>query len=163
MSNSPTERTKVHLIILIHGLYGSPANVAVIGEEVHKAAAPSSSPLVSAPLEPSSSAPNGAASFSTPRLRKWNAKGKGKERDYGVASGGEEDNLSDLEVVTYALKSFTGSKSWDGIDVNGHRAAKELGDEIARLDDEGKEVWGISIVCPVLCRMLSKRQRCTCR
>ncbi len=33
-----TETTPVHLVLLIHGLYGTPSNLAVVQGEVHKAA-----------------------------------------------------------------------------------------------------------------------------
>jgi hypothetical protein len=64
----------VHLVILIHGLYGSPDNLAVVAEEL---------------------------------------------RAYGGVK-------TDYEVVVYLTKSFTGSHTWDGADVNGHRAAEEV-------------------------------------
>lgn len=63
----------VHLIILVHGLYGNPANLSVVQSELEIAAIDA---------KPS--------------------------------------------IVVYALASFTGSRTWDGVDVNAHRAAQEV-------------------------------------
>lgn len=64
----------VHLILLIHGLYGTPANLSVVRAELEHAA-----------------------------------------------------QESELPVVIHITTSFTGSHTWDGIDVNAHRAAQEVG------------------------------------
>ncbi len=63
----------VHLIILIHGLYGTPSNLAVIRSELEEAG-----------------------------------------------------RHAELPIAAYTTTSFTGSHTWDGIDVNAHRAAKEV-------------------------------------
>ena len=65
----------VHLIVLIHGLYGTPDNFAVLAAEL---------PRASDDLQPK------------------------------------------LPIVVYITTSFTGSKTWDGVDVNAHRAAEEV-------------------------------------
>ncbi|CAD6582879.1 MAG: hypothetical protein TREMPRED_003411, partial [Tremellales sp. Tagirdzhanova-0007] len=83
----------VHLIILIHGLYGVVANLAAIRSELEE----------------------------------------------------QGRNLNPL-IATYITTSFTGSHTWDGIDVNAHRAAKEIDVEVERLADEAKDVVAISIV-----------------
>ena len=69
----------IHLIVLIHGLYGIVDNLAIIRSEL-------------------------------------------------------EENGRDLDshIVTYITTSFTGSHTWDGIDVNAHRAAKEVGQYCVR-------------------------------
>ena len=66
----------VHLVILIHGLYGSPSNLKVVAEELAKAA--------------------------------------------------EAKEEGEYEVVVHLTKSFSGSHTWDGVDVNAHRAADEV-------------------------------------
>jgi hypothetical protein len=66
----------IHLIILIHGLYGSPSNLKVLAEEI------------------------------------------------GIASEAKEQG--EHEVVVHLTKSFSGSHTWDGVDVNAHRAADEV-------------------------------------
>ncbi len=70
----------VHLIILIHGLYGSPLNLAVVRSELE-----------------------------------------------------EVGRHSELPIAIYSATSFSGSHTWDGIDVNAHRTAKEVRD----LEDVG--------------------------
>ena len=68
----------VHLIVLTHGLYGTPDNFAVLASELPRA----------------------------------------------------YDDLQQpkLPIVVYITISFTGSKTWDGVDVNAHRAAEEVGE-----------------------------------
>ena len=97
----------VHLIILIHGLYGTPVNLAVVQSELKLAA---------------------------------------------------ENSYRSLPAVSYVTQSFTGSHTWDGIDVNAHRAAKEVrkmklcrlivevNEEVERLENEGKDIVAFSVV-----------------
>ena len=93
-----TRTMSVHLVILIHGLYGSPANLTVVAEEVAKAAATSH-------------------------------------------NGG-----NDFETVVHICRSFTGSHTWDGIDVNAKRASHEIDEIIERLENQGKRVDKFSIM-----------------
>lgn len=111
----------VHLILLIHGLYGSPKNLSVTAEELHNAALPSSSS--STHVAPSSSS-----------------------YDHDHQSAGEQGDPERDEVVVHIAKSFTGSHTWDGIDVNAERAARELDTEIERLEGEGKRVDRVSVM-----------------
>jgi pimeloyl-ACP methyl ester carboxylesterase len=87
----------VHLVVLIHGLYGSPNNLAVIHEELVKAA------------------------------------------DADVCAS------HNIETVVHVCKSFTGSHTWDGIDVNAWKASQEVDEVIERLEGEGREVERFSV------------------
>jgi len=119
----------VHLIVLIHGLYGNPDNLKVVKEELERASRhePSSKyryreeDEVEALLDSSSS----ASSSSSTRSRR-----------------------SRLEVKILVCESFTGSHTWDGIDVNAHKAAGEIDDVIKELEGEGKAVEVFSVVSP---------------
>jgi hypothetical protein len=108
-----TER--VHLIVLIHGLYGNPNNLAVVKEELERANSRDDEEEVEDLLDPTSSS--------------------------------SSKSRSDLQLQVLVCKSFTGSHTWDGIDVNGHRAAGEVDLEVERLEGEGKEVEVFSVVC----------------
>ena len=127
MSSPSSSRTPVHLILLVHGLYGSPANLKTILEEVHRAAA---------------------------NLDEHDLPSQDKDGEYDETASeisvDEQINgprgSTDLKVVTYASCSFTGSHTWDGTDVNAHRAAKEVDDEIDRLREERMDVVAFSIV-----------------
>jgi hypothetical protein len=103
---------QVHLILLIHGLYGSPANLAVIKEEVIRAARSGSRSTNSGP------------------------------------SGDDEDGHGpdQSDVVVLVATSFKGSHTWDGIDVNAHRASIEIDQEIERLRAQGRCVDRLSIM-----------------
>lgn len=133
--------TQVHLIVLIHGLYGNPTNLGVVKEELERA-----SRLAQ---EYGSDGPD--------------KKGKGKARvraparaDTDIDNDGEEDEDQVeaqllpppsplggstswhrggrvMRTRVLVLKSFQGSRTWDGIDINAHRAAREVCDRsIAR-------------------------------
>jgi hypothetical protein len=145
-----TEGHGIHLIVLIHGLYGNPDNLAVVKEEIERAessASTSTSPSISGSTGPSSSDRKG--------------KGKGRiqafepsieeEDDYDVVEDLLEFNDTEstrvgLEVRVLVCKSFTGSHTWDGIDVNAHRASREIDQEIKRLEGQGKKVEVFSLV-----------------
>jgi len=148
----------VHLIVLIHGLYGNPDNLAVVKEELERAASGSSSSI--------SSLSKGASTV--------DRKGKGKAReaeneeeyelvedlldldefplendDEGQARDGDESG-NGLEVRILVCKSFTGSHTWDGIDINAHRASKEIDKVVFKLGEEDRVVEVVSFVCPLL-------------
>jgi len=112
----------VHLILLIHGLYGSPKNLSTTAEELHKAA------LAGSGRYESSSTSLQAKTEAEPELE------------------GSDRQLEQDEVVVHIAKSFTGSHTWDGIDVNAEKAAKELDVEIEKLEGVGKRVDRISIM-----------------
>lgn len=112
-----TKGGRVHLIVLIHGLYGNPNNLAVVKEELERA----------------------------------------DRRNRGDEDEDEVEDLLDLSPTTTTIenglelkilicKSFTGSHTWDGIDVNAHKAAGELDAEIERIEREGKVVEVFSVV-----------------
>lgn len=103
---------RVHLVLLIHGLYGSPANLAVVREEVIRAARSG-----------------------------LNSTQSGLSGDHEDGSGTDES-----DVVVLVATSFTGSHTWDGIDVNAHRASVEIDQEIERLRAEGRMVDRLSIM-----------------
>ena len=121
----------VHLIVLIHGLYGNPDNLAVVKDELERASRHETSSRyqsgeedeVEHLLDPSSA----ASSSSSTRSR------RSKRKD-------------GLEPKILVCKSFTGSHTWDGIDVNAHKAANEIDTTIKELEGEGKAVKVFSIV-----------------
>jgi hypothetical protein len=148
----------IHLIVLIHGLYGNPDNLAVVKEEIERAGS-------SASTCPSPSVSDLKSASSSDR------KGKGKGRaeapkaskeeeddydvvedilDLGDTKPGSKSTRLGLEVRVLVCKSFTGSHTWDGIDVNAHRASREIDQEIKRLEGQGKKVEVFSLVRPRL-------------
>ncbi|BEJ12904.1 hypothetical protein CspHIS471_0300780 [Cutaneotrichosporon sp. HIS471] len=86
--------TDVHLVLLLHGLYGSSTNLWCLEEEISRAHAAS---------------------------------------DCG------------LELHILNAHSYGGALTWDGIDVNAHRVAKEVDDGIKRLEQQGRRVTVFSI------------------
>jgi len=123
----------VHLIVLIHGLYGNPDNLAVVKDELERASKLETSSRyqsgeedeVEDLLDPSSTASSSSSSSTRSR------RNKRKDR---------------LETKILVCKSFTGSHTWDGIDVNAHKAANEIDATIKELEGEGKAVEVFSIV-----------------
>nr|XP_019012466.1 uncharacterized protein I206_03314 [Kwoniella pini CBS 10737]OCF51247.1 hypothetical protein I206_03314 [Kwoniella pini CBS 10737] len=51
-----------------------------------------------------------------------------------------------LETVVYLPTGIKGPKTWDGIDVCAHRIVEEIDREIERLEDDGKDVVGFSVM-----------------
>lgn len=49
-------------------------------------------------------------------------------------------------MVPLVATSFTWARTWDGVDVNAHRAAAEVDAEIERLEGEGRVVEAFSVV-----------------
>jgi hypothetical protein len=130
----------VHLIVLIHGLYGNPDNLKVVKEELERASGHGSSSDVSRDqdgeedevenlLDPSSSASSSSSSSSS------------------------QSRKVELETRILVCKSFTGSHTWDGIDVNAHKAAGEIDEVIKELEGEGKAVEVFSVVSPPLLKL----------
>ncbi|OCF40927.1 lipid particle protein [Kwoniella heveanensis CBS 569] len=139
----------VHLVVLIHGLWGSPAHLAVAKEELEKAwldahgkgkptsgsagkeaediEGPAEDPIVTSRLTKSNSE-NGNLS----------ANGRGP-RD--AANLGEED-----ELVIMIAGGMTSQLTYDGVDVCASRVAYEVDRKIAELEAEGKVVNKFSLV-----------------
>ncbi|RXK37010.1 hypothetical protein M231_05717 [Tremella mesenterica] len=90
---STNKPTRTHLILLLHGLYGSPDNLTVCAQELNKATSKSS-----------------------------------------------------LQVKVLVAKSYMGSHTWDGIDINARRVYKELHAHIDLLKKENQEVTAFSIM-----------------
>ncbi|WVW79800.1 hypothetical protein I302_101770 [Kwoniella bestiolae CBS 10118] len=57
-------------------------------------------------------------------------------------------NSSDraIETVIYLPEGIKGARTWDGIDVCAYRIVEEIDREIERLEDEGKDVVGFSVM-----------------
>ncbi|WVQ77408.1 hypothetical protein IAR50_007093 [Cryptococcus sp. DSM 104548] len=106
-----------HLIILIHGLYGDIHNLHAVKAELLALADPQSSSSTSRDFEQT--------------LDK---------------AGSQNNQDSDLETVVYLPKTIPGAKTWDGIDVCAARVAEEVDQEIERLQDEGRDVVGFSVM-----------------
>ena len=51
-----------------------------------------------------------------------------------------------LELVVLRPKSFTGGRTYDGIDICAHRSAAEVDQEVRRLEGDGKRVVAVSVV-----------------
>lgn len=142
----------VHLIVLIHGLYGNPSNLAVVKEELERAsslaAAESESQCSKRPsrVHTDRSSGSGSGSNRTDQCeiendsdsdndRATETEGEGGEREEDVDVD-EVDTLlkpapryNGRKIMTsriLVLKSFEGSHTWDGIDINAQRAAKEV-------------------------------------
>ena len=128
---------RVHLIVLIHGLYGNPENLVVVKEELERASqlgirpgrkgkqAKGSIEEVDEVEDLLSATPPSSSSTSTTSSR---------------------DN-DELELKILVCKSFTGSHTWDGIDINAHKAAAEVDEVIKELKSEGRVVEVFSVVC----------------
>lgn len=110
---------RVHLIVLIHGLYGNPTNLAVVKEELERAYS---------------------------RDRKDEEEVENLLDSTSSSCSKSKYGRDDLELRVLVCKSFTGSHTWDGIDVNTHKAAGEVDAEIERIQGEGKVVVVFSIV-----------------
>jgi len=129
---------RVHLIVLIHGLYGNPENLVVVKEELERASQLGIRPgrkgkqtkgsieEVDEVEDLLSSAPSSASS--------------------STSTTSSRDN-DELELKILVCKSFTGSHTWDGIDINAHKAAAEVDEVIKELENEGKVVEVFSVVC----------------
>lgn len=116
-----TKGGRVHLIVLIHGLYGNPNNLAVVKEELERA-----------------------------DRRNRGDEDEDEVEDLLDPSPTTTTRENSLELKILICKSFTGSHTWDGIDVNAHKAAGELDAEIERIEREGNVVEVFSIVRPEL-------------
>lgn len=116
-----TKGGRVHLIVLFHGLYGNPDNLAVVKEELERA-----------------------------DRRNREDEDEDEVEDLLDLSPTTTTIENGLELKILICKSFTGSHTWDGIDVNAHKAAGELDAEIERMQQEGKVVEVFSIVRPEL-------------
>jgi hypothetical protein len=129
---------RVHLIVLIHGLYGNPDNLAVVKEELERASRHGTSTDASRyqdeeadEIEDLLELSSSASSSSLARSRR-------------------STNRDELETRILVCKSFTGSHTWDGIDVNAHKAAGEIDGVIRELEGGGKAVEVFSVVSRLL-------------
>jgi hypothetical protein len=122
----------VHLIVLIHGLYGNPDNLKVVKEELERASGHGRSSDVSKYQEREEDEVEDLLDSSSL-----------------ASSSSTRSRRSRLEVKILVCKSFTGSHTWDGIDVNAHKAAGEIDEVIKQLEGEGKAVEVFSGVSPL--------------
>ncbi|WWD16888.1 hypothetical protein CI109_101320 [Kwoniella shandongensis] len=114
----------VHLIILIHGLYGSTLNLKVVEEELIRAGGE---------VEQGASASSHGGPPTTSKSS------TGHKSEYKDGGGG-------IETVVYLAQSIKGPRTWDGIDICAHRITEEVDKEIERLQDDGKDVVGVSVM-----------------
>ncbi|OCF40533.1 hypothetical protein I317_05624 [Kwoniella heveanensis CBS 569] len=121
----------VHLVILIHGLYGSTLNLSAVEQELLSLAATSES-ASSSPTEPRTSTSSSVGSGTT-----------SQQREGGSSRIPARDGV---ETIVYLPKGIKGARTWDGIDVCAQRIAEEVDKEIERLQDEGKDVIGFSVM-----------------
>jgi hypothetical protein len=133
---------RTHLVLLIHGLYGNPGNLGVLkdeleaahrqsrGEDRHRRKGKGKEEELELeehqneddPLLGGTSATSSIVSASSSRLSNTGAAVDLGDLSSG-AMGGDSDAVG-LKVLV--AKSFCGSHTWDGIDVNAQRAAKEV-------------------------------------
>lgn len=108
ISSTSSSKKSIHLVILIHGLFGSPANVEAVAEELYNQHGDSSASV-------EDTFKDGSEEYREIifAIDGNGTKGKGKDR---------KD-----ELVVYSCNSFGWGHTWDGIDINAHRAAKEVG------------------------------------
>jgi hypothetical protein len=130
-------QSRVHLIVLIHGLYGNPDNLAVVKEELERAARREDSDRITnlgdeGTVEGEEDVVELLLDSASPR-------------DSNRSRSTSHD--SNIEVKILVCKSFTGSHTWDGIDVNAHKAAEEIDAAIKEMEGEGKVVEVFSVVC----------------
>ncbi|OWZ65360.1 hypothetical protein AYX15_03083 [Cryptococcus neoformans] len=108
-----------HLIVLLHGLYGDVHNLHTVKTEL--------------------------LALADPKIASISDKNASGAEKHGRHIHNERPQEG-LETVVYLPKSIKGAHTWDGIDVCAHRVAEELGYEIERLQDEGKDVVGFSVM-----------------
>lgn len=131
----------VHLVLLIHGLYGSPQNLDVVKEE-----------LLAADLGSHCFAPLGSGSRNPEDDSHHYREDEDEEAEvlselgFGESHKGTSQGSTRLEVIPLVATSFTWARTWDGVDVNAHRAAEEVDAEIERLEGEGRVVEAFSVV-----------------
>ena len=134
---------RVHLVVLIHGLYGNPENLVVVKEELERASQLGIGPGRKGKqakgsieevdeVEDLLSPPSSSSSLTSSTSSK------------STTSSRDKDGL---ELKILVCKSFTGSHTWDGIDINAHKAAAEVDEVIKELGSEGKVVEVFSVVC----------------
>ncbi|WVQ94679.1 hypothetical protein IAU59_001759 [Kwoniella sp. CBS 9459] len=115
----------VHLVILIHGLYGSTLNLSAVEQELLSLATSNGSTSRKSSLEQEPRSSTSTGKTSSDRLRR------------------EEDGV---ETVVYLPKGIKGARTWDGIDVCAQRISEEVDKEIERLQNENKDVIGFSVM-----------------
>ncbi|WVR04562.1 hypothetical protein IAU60_001569 [Kwoniella sp. DSM 27419] len=120
----------VHLVVLIHGLWGSPAHLAAANEELERAWADS-------------------RSRSSSGCEEGHVKVKdvgGLEEDPVVTTrlaGGEEQAG---ELVIMIAGGMTSQLTYDGVDVCASRVAYEVDEKVAELEKDGKVVDKFSLM-----------------
>jgi hypothetical protein len=125
----------VHLVVLIHGLYGNPDNLKVVKEELERASGHGRRSGVSRYQDEEEDEVENL-------LDPWGSPSSSSS----TRSSNYRDGLGTRILV---CTSFTGSHTWDGIDVNAHKAAGEIDDVIKELEGDGKAVEVFSVVSPL--------------
>ncbi|AAW43063.2 hypothetical protein CNBD5510 [Cryptococcus deneoformans B-3501A] len=129
-------RANVHLVLLIHGLWGCPAHLSVAKEELEAA------------WVASHSASHSAAS--TPRTPRTHAQVSGPAEDPVITktlqvpthhAEGEEQE----ELVIMIAGGMTSQLTYDGIDVCASRVAWEVDEKVRELESQHKQVVKFSV------------------
>lgn len=111
----------IHLVILIHGLFGSPANVATVSEELYR---------VHGSINTTEEVSEREGDEVGVEVQNDGETGADIYREVGGVKGKEKILGSGKdrkdELVVYCCNSFGFGHTWDGIDVNAQRAAKEV-------------------------------------
>ncbi|WVF69924.1 hypothetical protein IAT40_004708 [Kwoniella sp. CBS 6097] len=160
-----TGAASVHLVVLIHGLWGSPAHLAVAKDELEKAwlgvhgRGTGASELTPAHIQKESEDVEGPAddpiitsrlTRSTrdkePSARQHNENGNGLGDINGELGGQRGQARDDDELVIMIAGGMTSQLTYDGIDVCASRVAYEVDKKVSELEGEGKEVKKFSLM-----------------
>jgi triacylglycerol esterase/lipase EstA (alpha/beta hydrolase family) len=103
----------IHLIVLIHGLYGNPSNLAVVKDELKRA-----SSLAKSSIDRSL--------IYTKDDRDADENGEVEEVDMLLGRSSRNTGRRIMFSRVLVLQSFEGSHTWDGVDINAQRASTEV-------------------------------------
>ncbi|WVR04162.1 hypothetical protein IAU60_001161 [Kwoniella sp. DSM 27419] len=127
-----TGPSPVHLIILIHGLYGSTLNLAAVEQELLA-------------LAGSTGSQQGDSADTSNRVEVAK-RPPGIPQSAASSSEATDRPKKSLETVVYLPRCIKGARTWDGVDVCAQRIAEEVDKEIERLHEEDKDVTGFSVM-----------------
>lgn len=122
-------RQDVHLVLLLHGLYGAPANLWCLEEEVAAAGARARETAAGA-----AGAGAAAAADSAPASHHLSA------APTQSGAKGVDDPAADraLQIAVLNARSYEHARTWDGIDVNAHRVGEEVSDHMGGRREGGR-------------------------
>ncbi|WRT64856.1 uncharacterized protein IL334_001792 [Kwoniella shivajii] len=135
--------SSVHLVVLIHGLWGSPTHLAVAKEELEKAWLAHKDHGSETNKTQDVSGPDEDPTITT-KLSSNSVEGQvGKER---TKEDDEEEKDVEPELVIMIAGGMTSQLTYDGIDVCASRVAYEVDQKILELEHGGKKVHQFSLM-----------------